>query len=141
MSLHQTDKTEQIDKKTILIGINDIFFYTKVRDALLPQGYKLEKARAQRDIVEKTASAIPAAVLLDMNDMTLDAFQALTTLKNDPKLRDIPVLAYANHEDVEAWQRAKTLGVSKMVSRNEMSARTKDLVEEIITGTGQGVRG
>ncbi|HEX5647907.1 MAG TPA: histidine kinase [Nitrospira sp.] len=118
--------------KTILVGINDIFFYTKVRDALLPQGYKLEKARAQRDILEKTSSATPAAVLLDMNDMTLDAFQALTTLKNDPKLRTIPVLAYANHEDVETWHRAKALGVDKIVTRNEMSARAKELVEEVI---------
>lgn len=118
--------------KTILVGINDIFFYTKVRDALLPQGYKLEKARAQRDLVEKTASATPAAVLLDMNDMTLDAFQALATLKNDPTLRAIPVLAYANHDDVETWNRAKALGVNKMVSRNEMSARTRELVEEVI---------
>lgn len=132
MSLHQTDKTDRIDKKTILVGINDIFFYTKVRDALLPQGYKLEKARAQRDILEKTVSASPAVVLLDMNDMTLDAFQALTTLKNDPKLRGIPVLAYANHEDVETWHRAKALGVDKIVTRNEMSARTKELVEEVL---------
>ena len=31
---------------TVLIAITDIFFYTKVRDALLPQGYRLEKARA-----------------------------------------------------------------------------------------------
>jgi len=122
-----------MDKTTILVGINDIFFYTKVRDALLPQGYKLEKARAQRDILEKTAAASPAVVLLDMNDMTLDAFQALATLKNDPKLRSIPVLAYANHEDIETWNRAKALGVDKMVTRNEMSARTKELVEELFS--------
>ena len=121
-----------MNPKTILVGISDIFFYTKVRDALLPQGYKLEKARAQRDILEKTASANPAAVLLDMNDMTLDAFQALATLKNDSKLRSIPVLAYANHEDVETWHRAKALGVDKIVTRNEMSARTKELVEEVL---------
>jgi PleD family two-component response regulator len=128
----------QTDQKTILVGITDIFFYTKVRDALLPQGYKLEKARAQRDILEKTAPATPAAVLLDMNDMTLDAFQALTTLKSDPKLRTIPVLAYANHEEVDTWNRAKALGVNKIVSRNEMSARTRELVEELVT---LGVRG
>ena len=121
-----------MNPKTILVGINDIFFYTKVRDALLPQGYKLEKARAQRDLVEKTVSTTPAAVLLDMNDMTLDAFQALTTLKNDPTLRAIPVLAYASHEDIETWNRAKALGVDKMVTRNEMSARTRELIEEVI---------
>lgn len=128
----------QTDQKTILVGITDIFFYTKVRDALLPQGYKLEKARALRDILEKTMAASPAVVLLDMNDMTLDAFQALGTLKNDPTLRAIPVLAFANHEEVDTWNRAKALGVTKIVSRNEFSARTRELVEELVT---IGVRG
>jgi len=117
--------------KTILVAINDIFFYTKVRDALAPQGYRLEKARAQQDLAEKAAATSPAVILLDMNDRTIDAFQALQTLKNDPRFKAIPVLAYANHEEVDTWNRAKTQGVTKIVSRNEFSARTRELVEEI----------
>lgn len=132
MSLHQTDKTDQIDKRTILVAVNDIFFYTKVRDALLPDGYRLEKARAQQDILEKASSGNPALVVLDMNDRTVDAFQALETLKADPRLSSIPILAYANHEEVDTWNRARALGVTKIVSRNEFSARTRDLVEEVL---------
>jgi len=118
--------------KTILVAINDIFFYTKVRDALLPQGYRLEKARAQQDIVEKASTENPSAVILDMNDRAVDAFQALETLKKDPRFTSIPVLAYASHEDVATWNKARTLGVDTIVTRNEMSARAKELVEEVI---------
>jgi PleD family two-component response regulator len=128
----QTDKTDRLDKKTILVAVNDIFFYTKVRDALAPQGYRLEKARLQQDIVEKASATGLAAVILDMNDRTLDAFHALETLKNDPRFKPIPVLAYANHEDVDTWNRARALGVTKIVSRNEFSARTRELVDELI---------
>jgi PleD family two-component response regulator len=128
----QTDKTDRLDKKTILVAVNDIFFYTKVRDALAPQGYRLEKARLQQDIVEKASATGLAAVILDMNDRTLDAFHALETLKNDPRFKPIPVLAYANHEDVDTWNRARALGVTKIVSRNEFSARTRELVDEMI---------
>jgi PleD family two-component response regulator len=134
----QTDKTGQIDKKTILVAVTDIFFYTKVRDALAPQGYRLEKARAQQDIAEKAAATGPAVVLLDMNDQAIDAFQALQMLKNDPRFKAIPVLAYANHEEVDTWNRAKTLGVTKIVSRNEFSSRTRELVDELVT---PGVKG
>jgi PleD family two-component response regulator len=133
MSLHQTDQTDRIDKKTILVAINDIFFYTKVRDALLPDGYRLEKARVQQDILDKASSSNPALVLLDMNDRTVDAFQALETLRADPRLKSIPVLAYANHEDVDTWNRARALGVTKIVSRNEFSACTRLLVDELVT--------
>jgi PleD family two-component response regulator len=126
------NQINQTNQKTILVAINDIFFYTKVRDALLPDGYRLEKARAQQDILEKAASGNPALVLLDMNDRTVDAFQALETLKADPRLNSIPVLAYANHEEVDTWNRARALGVTKIVSRNEMSARVRELVEEVL---------
>ena len=115
---------------TILVAITDIFFYTKVRDAL-KAGYQLEKVRTQQDFAEKTAAAAPAAVLLNMNDLALNAFQAIETLKANPQTRATPILAFANHEEVDTWNRAKELGVTKIVSRNEFSARTKELVEEV----------
>lgn len=119
------------NEKTVLVAVTDIFFYTKVRDALLTKGYKLERARSQDDIAGKAAAVNPSAVILNMNDQTLNAFQALETLKADPRFKTIPILAFANHEEVETWNRAKAMGVTKIVSRNEFSSRTKDLVEEV----------
>jgi PleD family two-component response regulator len=130
-----------LHEKTILVAVTDIFFYTKVRDALLSKGYRLEKVRAQQDLADKASSMNPAAVILNMNDQAVDAFRALETLKTDPQLKAIPVLAFANHEEVDTWNRARALGVTKIVSRNEFSARTKDLVEEVVNGMGQGARG
>ena len=117
---------------TVLVAVTDIFFYTKVRDALRPQGYTLERIRNQEEVAEKTASVQPAALILNMNDLAVDAFKALETIQNNPALRSLPILAFANHEEVDTWRRAKELGVTKVVSRNEFSARTKDLVEELI---------
>lgn len=118
--------------KTILVAITDLFFYTKVRDALRQPEYRLEKARTQPDIVDKALSASPGLIIFNMNDLTLDAFQALEQLKADPQSKSIPTLAFANHEEVDTWNRAKALGVTKVVSRNEFSARTKELVEELM---------
>lgn len=117
--------------KTILVAVTDIFFYTKVRDALMSKGYQIDKARLQREIADKALSTSPSAVILNMNDQVLDAFQALEALKADPQMKAIPTLAFANHEEVDTWNRAKALGVTKIVSRNEFSARTKELIEEV----------
>ena len=132
---HQTDK---IDQKTILVGVTDIFFYSKVRDALMSKGYRIERTRTQQDIAEKASATIPSAFILNMNDETLNAFQALETLRADARLKTIPILAFANHEEVDTFNRARALGVTRIVSRNEFSARLKDLVEEILAA---GVRG
>ena len=122
---------------TILVAVTDIFFYTKVRDALRPQGYTLERIRSQDEVAGKTASASPAALILNMNDLAIDAFTALETLQANPALRSLPILAFANHEETDTWRRAKELGVTKIVSRNEFSARTRELVEDIIANSGQ----
>lgn len=121
-------------QKTILVAITDLFFYTKVRDALRQPDYQLDKARTQQDIADKALSANPSVIIFDMNDLTLNAFQALEKLKADPQLKGIPTLAFANHEEVDTWNRAKALGVTKIVSRNEFSARTRALVEELMAG-------
>ena len=133
MTTHsETDTTEGAGGKTVLVAVTDIFFYTKVRDALLPSGYRLERARSQDEIALKASSIHPAAVILNMNDETLNAFQALETLRTDPQFQALPILAFANHEEIETWNRAKSMGVTKIVSRNEFSMRTKDLVEGIM---------
>lgn len=128
----------QTNPKTILVAVNDIFFYTKVRDALRANGYTIEKARTQQDIADKASLIAPSIIILDMNDMAVNSFQALETLKTDSRLNTIPTLAFANHEEVDTWNRARALGVTKIVSRNEFSARTRELVDELIT---LGVKG
>jgi PleD family two-component response regulator len=130
-----------MNQPTILVAVTDIFFYTKVRDALLPNGYRLMRVRSQDDVPEMLSTMNPSAVILNMNDDTLNAGLVLETLRAGPRPHPIPILAFANHEEVETWNRAKSLGVTKIVSRNEFSARTKDLVEEIITGARHGARG
>jgi PleD family two-component response regulator len=121
-----------MDNKTILVAVSDVFFYTKVRDALKPQGYLLEKARTQDEIADKAGTLSPAAVILNINDESLDAFKALEALKGDDRSKTIPVLAFANHEEVDNWRRAQQLGVTKIVSRNEFSSRTLELVQEVV---------
>jgi hypothetical protein len=62
---------------------------------------------------------------------------ALEQLKSDDRLKTIPVLAFANHEEIDTWKKAKELGVNKIVSRNEFSSRTKDLIDEVMAGSKQ----
>ncbi len=131
---NQTNQMNQTNQRTILVAVNDIFFYTKIRDALLPNGYTLERVRTLDEVPQKLSALRPTAMIVNMNDPSLDAFRALETVRGGNSLRSMPILAFANHEEVETWKRAKELGVTKIVSRNEFSARTRELVEEITKG-------
>ena len=119
--------------KNILVAVSDVFFYTKIRDAFKPAGYTLQRLKSEKDLEAKTKSLEPVAIIINMNDPTLNGRKALQTLKQDDELKHIPVLAFANHEEIETWRAAKELGINKIVSRNEFSARTLALLEEVTT--------
>ena len=121
--------------KNILVGVSDIFFYTKIRDAFKPAGYTLGRIRNQEEVLERADALKPLAVILNMNDDRLNARQTLSTLKGEERFQSLPVLAFANHEEVDTWRQAKELGISKIVSRNEFSARTLALLQEITDET------
>jgi PleD family two-component response regulator len=72
-----------------------------------------------------------------MNDEKVDAFDALRHVRTTQSGTSIPTLAYANHEEVDTWRKAKELGVTKIVSRNEFSSRTRGLVEELLAISNQ----
>ncbi|MDT7042559.1 response regulator [Candidatus Nitronereus thalassa] len=117
--------------KTVLVAVSDVFFYTKIRDAFKPAGFTLQRIKSETDVEAKAIELHPVAIVLDMNDPRLNGKQALQTLKGHPELKHIPVLAFANHEEVDTWRAAKELGIDKIVSRNEFSSRTLALLEEV----------
>ena len=123
------------ETKTIFVAVSDIFFYTKIRDAFLPSGYKLERLRNMEDWKEKALQNQPIGMIVNMNDDRLNAPDLLKALQATPETASIPVLAFANHEEIGAWKLAKDLGIQKVVSRNEFSARTLALFEELTSST------
>jgi len=123
------------ETKTILVVVSDIFFYTKIRDALKPAGYALERLRTSDDWQEKALQSQPIGVIVNMNDDRLNAPEILKALKANPKTAALPILAFANHEEVGSWKLAKDLGIQKVVSRNEFSARTLALFEELTSSS------
>lgn len=118
--------------RTLLVAVSDVFFYTKIRDAFRPQGYTLERLRNTDDWLSKIGDPLPQAIIANMNDDRLNVPEWLRAVKANNQTRDIPILAFANHEEIATWKLAKDLGINKIVSRNEFSARTLGLLEDLI---------
>ena len=116
----------------VLVAVTDIFFYSKIRDVLIRLGLKAERARSQQEITDKASRLCPQALVLNMNDDIMNAMDAIKELKSKEETQTIPILAFANHEEVATFREAQDLGITKIVSRNEFSARTGDLVTEVI---------
>ena len=123
---------EPTEARPILAAITDIFFYAKLRDALKPAGYLLERVKTAQELLDRTRQSQPCAVVLNLNDDQVGGLRTLGQLRQERGPDELPVLAFANHDDVHTWNAARSLGVSKIVSRNEFSRRTRELIDELL---------
>ena len=124
-----------MESKNVLVAVSDVFFYVKIRDAFKPAGYVLQRLKSEKEVEAKARSLQPVAIIINMNDSALNGTQTLQTIKQNEQLKHIPILAFANHEEIDTWRAAKELGIDKIVSRNEFSARTLALLEEVTRKT------
>jgi two-component system response regulator len=75
---------------------------------------------------------LPNIVLLDINMPRLDGFQAIRTIKSDPKLCHIPVLFLTTTSRKEDVQRAFESGASSFFSKPAEFEELVQLMEHIL---------
>lgn len=88
----------------ILVVEDDAFLRELVAQKLLKEGFDVVEAVDGEGGVEKARSEHPDCILLDLILPGMDGFQALSLLKNDPALSQIPVVILSNlgqKDDIE----------------------------------------
>ena len=115
---------------TIVVAVTDIFFLRRCETPLRPQGIPLSGSRIRIGGPKKTASVQPRTHPGIMNDLAVDAFGGAGTIQNNPCLRSLPILAFANRKKSTRGG-AGELGVTGSRDTETDDAR-KDLGEELI---------
>ncbi len=118
-------------EKTVLVVVNDLFFRSKIRQALEQGHYTPLVTHTEEDALQAAREHHPCLILLDMGMQTPDPLELIAALKGDPELRSIPVLAYLSHVDRERRRQAEALGCDRVVARSEFSSRLPELVDRM----------
>jgi diguanylate cyclase (GGDEF)-like protein len=86
---------------TVLVVDDSLVVRAVVRAALEEEGYRVAEAMDGADGVERCRQDPPDVVLLDIEMAGLDGHQVLALLKNDERVRDIPVVFLTGRTDME----------------------------------------
>jgi len=74
----------------------------------------------------------PAAIILDLDLTTFDAFELLRIVSTDAELRGVPVIVLSSNGDFATFERAHRLGASEFVTKpfspDELGAKVDNLV-------------
>lgn len=104
-----------------------------LEEILVPCGYQVVSAASGEDALRKIKSQTVDLVLLDIKMPGMDGFEVYRQIKEDQKLRDIPIIMITGLTSPEDRVRGIETGVedyfSKPFHRAELLARIKSLLK------------
>jgi CheY-like chemotaxis protein len=116
--------------RKIIAVVDDLFFASKIRGTAQAIGVSVTFPRSSDSLIESVSSELPALIVCDLHGTRIDPMVLGVRLKADERLREIPLLGFCSHVEVEIQQRAKEAGFDRVMPR---SAFTRDLAN-ILSG-------
>ena len=112
--------------RRVLAAVDDLFFASKIRAAAESLGVEYESARSVESAVEKAHARRPDLVVVDLHSQRCDPVALASALKTDATLRDVPLVGFFSHVQIELRERAVASGFDRVLTR---SAFTQGLAE------------
>jgi two-component system, cell cycle response regulator DivK len=119
-------------EETILV-IEDNFLNRKLlKEMLIILGYSVWEAENAENGLDLMKVKYPNLIIMDIQLPGIDGIQATKTIKADPKLSEIPVIALSGHATEEVRKRALAAGVDKFVTKPFTMATLRNSISGLI---------
>lgn len=112
----------------IVAVIDDLFFASKLQETARQVGAELRAVRAADFRPEGLRPQKPALVIFDLNAASADAVALIREMKADGELRQVPVVAFLSHVQVELQRAAEAAGCERVLPRSQFTAKLAELL-------------
>jgi len=123
--------TEGHMSKSIIAVVDDLFFASKIRGTAEQVGVTVSFARKIEGLIESALENQPAVIIVDLQAQKIDPIELARKLRTDERLRDVPLIGFFSHVQIELQQQAQAAGFDQVIPR---SLFTKNLAL-ILQGT------
>jgi len=104
--------------KTILIADDSRTVREIYRQKLTDEGFCVLLAAGGREAVKLLSTETPALIMLDLQMPEVDGYQLLEAIRNQARLRHVPVLVLTGASDRVQFQRAFDLGATDFILKS-----------------------
>lgn len=112
--------------RRVIAAVSDMIFASKIRGTAEALNVTVNFARSEDSLFDTAKADVPSLFILDLHSTRPDPFAIAARLKADEQLRDVPIVAFFSHVEVELQRRALDAGIEHVMPR---SAFTKRLAE------------
>lgn len=121
------------DGSTVVMVVDDSITVRKVTTRLLERnGYQVLTAKDGVDAMGQLQERIPDMMLLDIEMPRMDGFELATHMRNDERLRNVPIIMITSRTGDKHRDRALAIGVNQYLGKPFQEADLLDSIHDII---------
>jgi DNA-binding response OmpR family regulator len=121
--------------------VDDLMFASRIAGTLGAQGYDVVIAGTVDAVQHAARVRMADGILVSFASPLLDWRGAIQAFRTDTTLRDVPLLAFGPHVDMEARAAAKAAGADRVVTNGAFFARMVAIVGALVSNREAGEPG
>ena len=134
--------------KELIIGfVSDIMFQTRIESVAERLGAKVhwfERADlvnvknvenqlfVESMVLDNIIQMKPKLIIFDLGDDSVPWAEWITLMKNHPEMKQIPVVCYGSHVDVETFKIARQTGADEVLARSRFVTVLPKLIQSYV---------
>ena len=122
-----------VDAQPTIMVVDDSITIRKVTTRFLERNhYKVTTAKDGVDAVQKLQDFTPALILLDIEMPRMDGFELATHVRNNERLKNVPIIMITSRTGDKHRQRALDIGVQEYLGKPYNEGQLLDCVREVV---------
>lgn len=127
------------ERKTTIMVVDDSITMRKVAARLLERnGMAVLTAKDGVDAVAQLQENVPDAMLLDIEMPRMDGYELATYMRNDERLRTVPIIMITSRTGEKHRQRALEIGVNRYLGKPYQEADLLENLHAVLEEAGVG---
>jgi CheY-like chemotaxis protein len=118
---------------SVVAVVDDLFFVSKLQETARLVGAQLAIVRAAAFHLDDLRRQKPALIIFDLNTTSGNAAELIRQLKSDAELKEIPVVAFFSHVQVELQRAAQEAGCDQILPRSQFTATLPQLLRQAVS--------
>jgi chemosensory pili system protein ChpA (sensor histidine kinase/response regulator) len=124
---------EKTDKRTFAMVVDDSITVRRVTQRLLERnGMRVMTARDGMDAVALLQDNVPDVILLDIEMPRMDGYEVAAHVRNDPRLKSVPIIMITSRVGEKHRARAIELGVDDYLGKPYQEAQLLDAIAPLV---------
>ena len=124
---------EKEDRRTFALVVDDSITVRRVTQRLLERnGMRVLTARDGMDAVGLLQDHVPDIMLLDIEMPRMDGYEVAAHVRNDPRLKDVPIIMITSRVGEKHRARAIELGVDDYLGKPYQEAELLDAITPLV---------